>query len=614
MSTPGFRASLGMRNGTIAATVVLLLAGSLLMLIQWIDIRREVTADAEAQARVVASGSAAAVMFRDAAGARETLAPLVSVPAVRQADIVSADGEVIARYPEAAEPVAPACGYDCARVSAPVLFRDQPVGTVRLQISMQRAHARLGSLAIAFCIASAAAYALTLPLMRRMRARVRSAEAQLHYLAHNDPVTGLLNRNAFNAHLEHVRARGGPLALIQLDLDRFKEVNDKLGHHGGDELLRQVGRRIAEALPGDTGLFRLGGDEFAILLAGDHAAARVEGVASAVLDKFAAAFVLDGLSPRITASAGISLWPDDATRLEELAANADIAMYCAKREGRNRAVRFEPRLREAQLARIGVREALGQAVAAQQLALHYQPQVCTQTGRLLGAEALLRWTHPTLGMVPPSTFIPIAEEGPLILELGRWVISEACRQIAAWHAEGRGHVRVAVNLSVRQTRDDALPGYIDDVLRHTGVPAHCLELEVTESVLMDDADVAVGQLARLRARGMHLAIDDFGTGYSSMAYLKRLPIDTLKIDMAFTQAVPGDGEAIATAIVAMAHTLGLRVVAEGVETQEQHAFFRDAGCEQMQGYLIGRAAPADAFAAQWLASPGVLSSSQAATG
>ena len=604
MSTPGFRTSVSARTGTFAAMLVLLVAGGVLMLIQWIDIRREFLADAQAQARVVASGAAAAVMFRDAAGARETLAPLVSVPAVRQADIVAADGEVIARYPVGEGADVPACGYDCARVSAPVLFRDQPVGTVRLQISMKRAHARLGSLAIAFCIASAAAYALTLPLMRRMRARVRSAEAQLHSLAHNDPVTGLLNRNAFNAHLAHVRGRGGPLALVQLDLDRFKEVNDKLGHQGGDELLRQVGRRIADALPNGAGLFRLGGDEFAILLAGDDAAARVNGVARAVLDQFTAAFVLDGLSPRITASAGISLWPDDATRLEELAANADIAMYCAKREGRNRAVRFEPQLREAQLARIGVREALGQAVAARQLALHYQPQVCAETGRLVGAEALLRWTHPTLGGVPPSTFIPIAEEGPLILELGRWVIGEACGQIAAWHAQGRGHVRLAVNLSVQQTRDDALPGYIDEVLRRTGVPARCLELEVTESVLMDDADVAVAQLARLRARGLPLAIDDFGTGYSSMAYLKRLPIDTLKIDMAFTQAVPGDGEAIATAILAMAHTLGLRVVAEGVETQEQQAFFRRAGCQQLQGYLIGRAVPADEFAARWLASPG----------
>ncbi|WP_299341402.1 EAL domain-containing protein [uncultured Pseudoxanthomonas sp.] len=605
MSTPGFRTSASVRTSAIVATVVLLVAGCVLMLIQWIDIRREFLADAEAQARVVASGSAAAVMFRDSAGARETLAPLVSVPAVRQADIVARDGEVIARYPDGVDAAARPCGYDCARVSAPVLFRDQPVGTVRLQISMKRAHGRLGSLAIAFCIASAVAYALALPLMRGMRERVRRAEAQLHHLAHNDPITGLLNRNAFNAQLEHARTRNRRLALVQLDLDRFKDVNDKLGHQGGDALLRQVGHRIADALPAGARLFRLGGDEFAVLLAGDDAAARVGGVADAVLDRFVVPFTVDGLSLRITASAGISRWPEDAARLEELAANADIAMYCAKREGRNRAVRFEPRLRQAQLARIGVREALGQAVAAGQLALHYQPQVCAESGRLLGAEALLRWTHPALGVVPPSTFIPIAEEGPLILELGRWVIGEACRQIAAWHAQGRGHVRLAVNLSVRQTREDALPGFIDEVLRSTGVPAHCLELEVTESVLMEDADVAVAQLARLRARGLHMAIDDFGTGYSSMAYLKRLPIDKLKIDMAFTQAVPGDGEAIATAILAMAHTLGLSVVAEGVETPAQREFFRQAGCQQLQGYLIGRAVPADEFAARWLAAANV---------
>lgn len=194
------------------------------------------------------------------------------------------------------------------------------------------------------------------------------------------------------------------------------------------------------------------------------------------------------------------------------------------------------------------------------------------------------------------------------------MIGEACRQIAAWHAQGRGHVRLAVNLSVRQTREDALPGFIDEVLRSTGVPAHCLELEVTESVLMEDADVAVAQLARLRARGLHMAIDDFGTGYSSMAYLKRLPIDKLKIDMAFTHAVPGDGEAIATAILAMAHTLGLSVVAEGVETPAQRDFFRQAGCQQLQGYLIGRAVPGDEFAARWLAAADVAQGAVCAAG
>ncbi|WP_238345942.1 putative bifunctional diguanylate cyclase/phosphodiesterase [Luteimonas saliphila] len=592
---------------TIGAALVLLLAGTVLMLIQWVDIRREYTADAQAQARVIASSSAAAVMFGDAEGARETLAPLASVPAVRRAILHDNDSNPIASYPEsvAGGPAAMGspCGFDCAWVSAPVLLRDRQVGVVQLQIDMTRAHARLLGLGIAFCIASLVAYALAYPLMKRMRERVHGAEAQLRYLAHYDPVTRLHNRNAFNAQLESCRARGERMALIQLDLDRFKEVNDKLGHQGGDELLLQVGRRISGALGSEQYLFRLGGDEFALVLVGADAIARVHDTAESILGRFSAPFLVGGLSLGVTASAGISRWPDDAERLEELAANADIAMYCAKREGRNRVAVFEPRLREAQLARIGIRDALGQAIAAGQLELHYQPQVCARTGRLQGAEALLRWTHPELGTVPPSTFIPIAEEGSLIIELGRWVIAEACRQIAAWHGQGLGHVRLAVNLSMRQTRDEALPGFIDEVLDATGVPARCLELEVTESVLMEDTDLAVSQLARLRARGLQLAIDDFGTGYSSMAYLRRLPIDKLKIDMAFVQAVPGEGEAIATAILAMARAFGLSVVAEGVETAEQRDFFRHAGCQQLQGYFIGRALPAGTFASEWLEYP-----------
>ena len=609
MSASALRTGLpGVRMNTLAAALVLLLAGGVLMLIQWVGIRAEYLADAEAQARVVASSSAAAVMFRDAAGAADTLAPLASVPMVRRARILDDTAAVIARYPQT-DGAAPAdattnCRRGCTWVSAPVRLHDRQVGVVQLQIDMARAHARVWGLLLAFCIAALVAYALAYPLMRRMRERAQGAEAQLRYLAHFDPVTGLHNRNAFNAQLEDGRARGARMALIQLDLDRFKDVNDKLGHQGGDQLLRQVAARLAETLGEGEHLFRLGGDEFAVVVLEPARVAQVIGTAEAILARFAAPFVVDGVTLSITASAGTSLWPDDADRLDSLAANADMAMYCAKREGRNRATAFEPRLREAQLARIGIRDALGLAIAAGQLALHYQPQVCARTGRLQGAEALLRWTHPDLGTVPPSMFIPIAEEGRLIIELGRWVVAEACRQMAAWHAAGHGYVRVAVNLSVRQTRDEALPAFIDHVLRTTAVPARCLELEVTESVLMEDTDLAVSQLARLRARGLQLSIDDFGTGYSSMAYLRRLPIDKLKIDMAFVQAVPGEGEAIASAILAMADAFGLQVVAEGVETAAQRDFFRDAGCQHLQGYLFGRALPATEFAASWLVAHG----------
>lgn len=586
----------------IAAIVVLILAGSLLMVLQWISIRHEYVAAATAQAQVMAASAAAAVMFDDHGAAYETLAPVTALSHIRRAHVANQRGEVVAAYPEAgtASEAGEACSWDCMVVSAPILFRDTPVGAIEMQLDMRRAYMRLASLAVTFLVASLAAYLLSLPLLRRLRERMRKAEDQLQYLAHYDGVTGLHNRNAFNTHLDQCRDRQKPLVLIQLDLDRFKEVNDTLGHHGGDELLRQAGHRLAQALPETARLFRLGGDEFAVVLVGSVVEEEAVALADKLLARLIQPFAIEGISLAVTASAGLSRWPDDADRLDALAANADTAMYCAKREGRNRLVVFSPSLRAAQLTRVGIRDALRQAINGKQLTLHYQPQVCAQSGQLQGAEALLRWTHPELGTVPPSTFIPIAEEGPLIIELGRWVIEEACRQIAAWHAQGFGYLRIGVNLSVRQTRDEALPSYIDETLKATGVAADCLELEVTESVLMDDVDAAVAQLARLRARGLRLAIDDFGTGYSSMAYLKRLPINKLKIDMAFVQDVPGEGEAIATAILAMAQSLGLATVAEGVETPEQRDFFRTAGCQQLQGYLYGPPISAKEFARQWL--------------
>ena len=383
----------GGRATAVVAALVLVVAGGVLMLIQWRDIRRESLGDAQAQARIVAASSAAAVLFGDADGARETLAPLAASPIVHRAEILDASGSVLARHPgpiDGAPALARPCGAGCTWVSAPVTFRGHEVGQVRLQASMARAHARLWGLGIAICIASLVACGLAWPVMRRMRQRVHGAEARLRYFAHFDPVTRLHNRNAFNVQLESCRAQGQPMALIQLDLDRFKDVNDKLGHPGGDELLRQAGARIGQALDEQHHLFRLGGDEFAVVATGGAAIARVRQTAETILARFSTPFVVEGVGLGITASAGISRWPDDAERLDALAANADIAMYRAKREGRNRVVVFEPRLREAQLTRLALRDALATAIADEQLELHYQPQVCAQTGRLLGAEALLK--------------------------------------------------------------------------------------------------------------------------------------------------------------------------------------------------------------------------------
>lgn len=602
---PGTSA-LNLRSTAGGAALALILAGGLLLALQYLSLRREALDDARAQAHIIASNSAAAVMFRDSEAAADTLDSLSTLASVRHARISDTAGNVVAIHPRLDYQRLPPrkdCSFNCALVSAPIAVQGQQVGTVVLELDLRRVHTRLLGLAGAFVIAAMVAFGLTLPLMKRMRARVSAAESRLEYLAHYDPVTGQKNRNAFNAYLNRSLKRGsGPRqALMQLDIDRFKEVNDTLGHLGGDELLQQVGSRIAAAMrPGDQ-LFRLGGDEFAVMMGAVASAAEAHAVGEAILDQFGAPFRITGQQLVVTASAGISLWPDDAEQFQELAGNADAAMYAAKREGRNRVALFEPQLRDAQIAKLKLQVDLRRALEQNQFQLHYQPQVRTRDGQLQGAEALLRWTHPELGQISPATFIPIAEDCGLIVDIGRWVIREACRQAAVWRTQGYGNIRLAVNLSVRQTRDEQLPAFIDSVLADTGVPAHLLELEITESVLMEETDLAIAQLARLRARGLHLAIDDFGTGYSSMMYLKTLRIDRLKIDMTFVQAIPGDGEAITTAILAMAHGLGLTVVAEGVETALQYEFLLRTGCEQVQGFRIGAAVPADEFASCWLA-------------
>jgi diguanylate cyclase len=589
----------GLRSNAANAALALLLAGGMLLLLQYVSLRAEAIADARVQAQVVASSSAAAVMFRDQQAIAETLDSLSTLDAVRGVRILDLEGGVLAAYPGPAAPVGD-CGVDCAQVRVPIAFQDQAVGTIDIDVGMGQVYRRLLALGGAFLVASLVGFALTMPLMARMRARVRAAEDRLDYLAHFDPVTGCRNRNAFNAYIEQVFDPAQRQALVQLDVDRFKEVNDTLGHVAGDALLRQVAQRVSGAVRAEDRVFRLGGDEFAVVLSRVASAAQARRAAARILECFAMPFELSGQHLVVTASAGVSLWPDDATAFSELAGNADAAMYEAKRGGRNRVSMYEPRLREAQVARLRMQADLRLALERGELRLHYQPQVDTRSGGLRGAEALLRWNHPEHGPVSPAAFIPVAEECGLIVDIGRWVLAEACRQAAVWRAQGHGDLRIAVNVSVRQTRDDRLTEYIDSVLADTGMPAGCLELEITENVLMEEADLAIALLARLRARGLHLAIDDFGTGYSSMAYLKRLPIDKLKIDMGFVRAIPGDGEAITTAILAMAKQLGLGVVAEGVETQAQHRFLDAAGCDQLQGYRFDPGLPPDVFAERWL--------------
>ena len=427
----------------------------------------------------------------------------------------------------------------------------------------------------------------------------RRTEKRIEFLAHHDVLTELPNRTVCVDRLrEAIRRPRGPerVAVLFIDLDRFKQVNDVHGHPAGDRLLQVVGTRLRESVRAHDTVCRLGGDEFVVLIDGferDEEVARL--VDERIRPNLVGAVRLDDTVLHVSCSIGVAVWPRDGDDVETLMRHADAAMYSAKAAGRNAVRWFSPELTERVRTRATIESALRGAWERGELALHWQPRIDARDGRIVGAEGLLRWTHPELGEVPPARFVPIAEESGLIRPLGRWVIERACAQQAAWAAEGLGRLPVSINLSSTQLDDEALPLVLQECLRHHGVPARTLELEVTESVIIDDARPA---LDRLRALGVLLSIDDFGTGYSSLSYLKRFPIDKLKIDRSFVHDMLDDptDRAIVRAIVGLGHTLGLAVVAEGVETAAQADALREEGCDELQGWLFDRAMPAEALA------------------
>ncbi len=420
-------------------------------------------------------------------------------------------------------------------------------------------------------------------------------EERLADQATHDALTGLPNRALFGDRLERALAAaprlGGPVALLLLDLDRFKEVNDTLGHEAGDTLLRAVGARLCRALRASDTVARLGGDEFAAVLPGADAAG-AERTARAACAALATPLVLDGCPVEVRASVGIALAPEHGADASTLLRHADVAMYLAKRGALGHAL-YAPALDPHCPARLTRTAELRRAIAHDALTLRYQPIVDLSSGRPLAVEALVRWEHPEEGLIPPDAFIPLAEQTALIGPLTAWVLGAALHQAAAWAASGLT-LRVGVNLSARALHDAGLPGLIARALRRHGLAADRLTLEITESTLMADPGRAATVLARLRALGVRVAIDDFGTGYSSLALLHRLPVDTLKIDKSFVQPLPGgDGErAIVTCIAGLGRALGLDVVAEGVETPAMRAAVAAAGCGEAQGYLFARPLPA----------------------
>jgi diguanylate cyclase (GGDEF)-like protein len=431
-------------------------------------------------------------------------------------------------------------------------------------------------------------------VFREIRVR-RQAEEKLRIVATHDSLTALPNRTLLHERLSHALAKaqrhGRQLAVLLVDLDRFKNVNDTLGHEAGDKLLQLAARRLYDCLRETDTMARQGGDEFVVLMDELTDAEPITHVAQRILDAVAQPFVVEEREIHITASVGISVYPNDGRTLLR---NADIALYRAKDKGKNNYEFYSSQIDRYSMERLALEAGLRRALERGELRLHYQPKVRVATGRVCGVEALLRWQHPEIGLLGPDRFIPIAEENGLIVPVGAWVLKSACLQTRTWQRQGLPRFTVAVNLSPRQFVGESLIDDVRSALAASGLAASDLELEVTESMVMNDPDQAVDTLRRLKDLGIRVAIDDFGTGYSSLAYLKRFPIDSVKVDRSFVEDIPQDLDsmAIAQAVIAMAHNLRLKVVAEGVESEAQVSFLRGEGCDEMQGHYFGAAGAA----------------------
>jgi len=430
---------------------------------------------------------------------------------------------------------------------------------------------------------------------------VRETQRQLNFMASYDALTGLPNRHQLNLRLtkalSDAHKKQQRVALLFLDLDRFKNVNDTAGHAAGDMLLRDVSGRLNSCIRSTDLLARLGGDEFVIIVENVPDAQFLRDLGERVLEKMRNPFVIDGNEYHLGTSIGISVFPHDGNDTATLMRCADSAMYHAKESGRNNYQFFTTELNVRAQHRYALETNLRRALTEQEFLVYYQPKICLQTSRIVGAEALVRWQMPGMGLIPPTEFIPISEEIGLILPLGRWVLEQVCQQTSAWRAELAPDIVVSVNISPKQFQDPSLSKFIEQTLQETKLPPSALQLEITEGLLMGELDLLLPVFEAIKNLGVSISLDDFGTGFSSLSYLQRFPIDNLKIDRSFIHKIPANQDSVVLthAIIAMAKALGMSVTAEGVENAEQMLFLTDSGCQEMQGFYFSQPLPVEQF-------------------
>ena len=610
------------RAALMAAGVALLVAALALNAFAYFTLRAGLVESSIVETRLAADQMGAVLAAGDRGAALRALATLRASPMLLSATLLDRSGQVIANHVTShrADPAgvaaalgAPLSGVELAgsqlRVAEPVRHEGLEVGQIVIVTSLNDLHQRVATFVGISIVVGLAALGLAYLLVTRIRREMDASEQQLDELAYVDPVTRLPNRHAANAQIKRMIDRVGKgsegFALMLLDLDNFKIVNDTLGHPIGDELLKALAVRLTEQLPRGDMTFRYGGDEFLILSEGYRAPEHLRLLGQFALLTLDMPLTVGPHELQVRGCVGVAQFPRDANDASSLVRAADTAMYRAKSLGKNTCAVFEADMDHTAKRRLRIDGELRRAVARDELHLQYQPIVDLISGRMVGVEALVRWLHPDLGMIAPAEFIPVAEDSGLIADIGQWVLHAACAQMHQWHSAGHVGLYVAVNVSDRQVKR-GLVRQVDEALALSGLEPSCIELEITEQSLVDNIEASIAQLSLLKERGVKLAIDDFGTGFTSLSYVKRLPIDKLKIDMTFVKDLPNspDDAAIAMTIVSLAQGLNLKVVGEGVQTQAQHDFLRDLGCHFAQGYLYSRPVTADRmtrFLAQRLA-------------